>query len=83
MLRSLTSGRLGSCARRFALATALCLPVTACQTTVSGGTSAPRGATFCEIAEPLRWSVKDTRETQDQAVEHNAVGKELCGWPTK
>lgn len=40
-------------------------------------------APFCSVAEPLRWSGKDTRETQNQAVEHNAVGKELCGWGKK
>lgn len=38
------------------------------------------GATFCQIAQPIYWSAKDTRRTKEQADAHNAVGKRLCGW---
>lgn len=67
----------------------LLLTIPGCTTTGSGaGTDKQwaaiidhRGAaSFCAAAEPLRWSRNDTPETVRQAKEHNAVGKELCGW---
>lgn len=64
-------------------ATLLALLLSACQTgslSPMTDSSAISKAPFCAVAEPFRWSGKDTRETQNQAVEHNAVGKELCGW---
>jgi hypothetical protein len=63
--------------RRLVFAMLLCLPLTACLQTGSAGT---KGATFCQAAKVIYWSSKDTRTTQDQATEHNSVGKELCGW---
>lgn len=64
------------------LVTAL-LPLAACQTTGSGAIDQPtltRLATDvpCKAFKPFRWSTKDTRETQEQAVEHNAAYSELC-----
>lgn len=56
------------------------LMLTACQTTDSAGTD---GARFCDAAKVIAWSKADTRPTQEQAVEHNAVGKALCGWGAK
>lgn len=60
----------------------LCLLLAACQMTGSAATKSvtTSGATFCEVAKVISWSSKDTRETQDQITEHNAVGKELCRW---
>ena len=43
-------------------------------TTVACGS--PEKKTF----KPIWWSKKDTKLTQKQIVEHNAVGKSLCGW---
>lgn len=37
-------------------------------------------AGFCDVAEPIYWSVKDTDATIEAVKEHNAVGKKLCGW---
>jgi hypothetical protein len=64
----------------------LALLLSACQQTNLSQTTALNAiskAPFCDVAEPFRWSGKDTRPTQEQAVEHNAVGKELCGWGKK
>lgn len=36
--------------------------------------------TFCQIAQPIRWSKDDTRITKEQADKHNRKGKALCGW---
>lgn len=60
-----------------ALALTLCLATANCRTTASGATD---GAAFCDVAAPFRWSARDTRQTQEQAASHNAVGKALCGW---
>lgn len=55
----------------------------ACGTTGSFATNnstvacgSPEKPTF----KPIWWSKKDTKQTQKQVVEHNAVGKTLCGW---
>ena len=37
---------------------------------------------FCDAAQPIYWSVKDTPKTVAQIKQHNAVGK-LCGWGKK
>lgn len=44
--------------------------------------AAPSGiaAPFCDTAKPIYWSPGDTRKTKEQADQHNAVGKRLCGW---
>lgn len=41
-----------------------------------------RGATFCEVSEPIYWSKKDTTETVVQIKKHNQTGVLLnCpGW---
>lgn len=44
----------------------------------SGGINYNVAAVACKSFKPIYWSAKDTRETQDQVVEHNAVYKELC-----
>jgi hypothetical protein len=33
----------------------------------------------CDSFSAFRWSKNDTRDTQRQAVGHNAAGKRLCG----
>jgi hypothetical protein len=35
---------------------------------------------FCDLARPIYWDPADTRQTKQQADEHNAVGKSRCGW---
>lgn len=64
-------------AKRSAGTTLLCLTLTACQTTGSVGTdkSIP-----CAALTPILWSKADTRETQNQVTEYNAVGVRVCGW---
>lgn len=61
----------------------LCLLVTACQTTGSGGTKPidvnklPKSIP-CSALDPIRWSKNDTRLTQEQVTEYNGVYKEIC-----
>jgi hypothetical protein len=64
-------------ARRALLFATLSLSVAACAPVMnsSGATSVA-----CQAFEPIRWSQKDTDGTLSQVKEHNAVGKELCGW---
>lgn len=51
-------------------------------TTGSGETRRSEGGvqTACLAFQPFRWSQRDTRETQEQAIRHNAVGVSLCHW---
>ncbi len=35
----------------------------------------------CDIFGPITYSRKDTKQTKDEIVAHNAVGAEVCGWP--
>lgn len=63
------------------------IPLGSCATMMaSGATESPAvtetlgHAAFCDVAEPIAWSGGDTPETIVQVKEHNAVGKELCGW---
>lgn len=55
-----------------------------CQTTGSSDRISPSGGpsalTFCDGAEPIYWSSKDTLPTIAQVKEHNAVGAAECGW---
>jgi hypothetical protein len=44
--------------------------------TASGGID----ASFCQVAKPMVWSLRDTDSTIEQVKEHNAVGAALCGW---
>ena len=37
-------------------------------------------AAFCDVAQPLRWSAKDTDETIKQAKLYNTTGVSLCKW---
>jgi hypothetical protein len=37
-------------------------------------------AAFCDVAQPLRWSGRDTDETIKQAKLHNQTGITLCKW---
>jgi len=40
-------------------------------------------ARFCDVAEPIMISHKDTRKTKEAADLHNRLGKRLCGWAKK
>ncbi len=69
------------------LATTLCLLTSHCLTMGSAETEPLKLATgrsallFCDgLHGPFRWSKQDTRETQDQATEQNAIGRAECGW---
>lgn len=57
----------------------LSVTLTACVTTTAskGKTNT---ASFCQVAEPIYWSSKDTDETIKQVKEHNAVGVQICNW---
>lgn len=50
---------------------------TSCTTMGLGGTRIVTD-TSCAAFKPITWSRKDTRETQEQIIEHNAVYKALC-----
>lgn len=41
----------------------------------------PAAAPYCDIARPIYWSAKDTRETKEQADRENRKWKRLCGGP--
>lgn len=45
--------------------------------TVSSGTNS---APFCDVARAIDWEDGDTDATIVAIKEHNAIGKELCGW---
>ena len=36
-------------------------------------------APYCDVARPIYWSAKDTRQTKEQADRENAKWKRLCG----
>ena len=38
-------------------------------------------STFCQIAEPIRWSAADTRKTKEAADIHNRKWKAICQQP--
>jgi hypothetical protein len=58
---------------------ALLYTLTGCATTT--GSNAPTSEVpFCTAAQSISWSKRDTDVTIVQIKEHNAVGKELCGW---
>jgi hypothetical protein len=40
----------------------------------------PAETSFCRIAKPFQWSVRDTDDSIRQAKSHNAVGVALCAW---
>ncbi len=43
------------------------------------GTAAPPPeAPYCDIARPIQWSARDTRETKEQADRENRKWKRLC-----
>lgn len=59
------------------LVIALSLPILAgCVTTTDSSAGIE---IYCDNAEPITWSDKDTDETIRQAKARNAVWKELCG----
>ena len=39
----------------------------------------PAAAPYCDIARPITWSARDTRETKEQADRENRKWKRLCG----
>jgi hypothetical protein len=59
------------------LAIMLSLNLTACRTMGSGEIDIST-KTACATFRSINWSKKDTRLTQAQIVEHNAVYKEYC-----
>lgn len=54
------------------------LSLTACQQMVSGEIKFDVTEVSCKAFKPITWSKQDTRETQDQIVEHNAVYVRIC-----
>jgi hypothetical protein len=44
------------------------------------GAAIEHGASFCAVARPILWSVRDSDETILQVKQHNAAGAVLCGW---
>lgn len=68
-------------ARKRASATLVCLLVASCQTMGSGAIDPKSSALlFCDAMTPFRWSREDTRQTQEQATEINAIGVRECHW---
>ena len=64
-----------------ASATGLLMMLVACQQTSLSqmtGIAATSPLLFCDGYRPVRWSVKDTRETQNQIVPNNRIFKEEC-----
>ena len=56
------------------------LMLAACQTMIP---SSVTRASFCDLAEPVRYSRLDTELTKKQVRELNAIGVKLCGWKGK
>lgn len=50
-----------------------------CATTGSLGTDSNL-VVPCELLAPFKWSHKDTKESQRQAIAYNAIGKNQCKW---
>lgn len=59
------------------LVIALSLPILAGCVTTTDSSAGIR--VYCDNADPITWSDKDTDETIRQAKANNAVWKELCG----
>jgi hypothetical protein len=75
--------RLTLLGRRLGFVMLLCLSLAACLTTETVGIRAdtsPKVITdvACKSFKPIGWSTKDTRQTQNEVTEHNAVYKEIC-----
>jgi hypothetical protein len=52
----------------------------ACAAMTDSGVPIEGHASFCDVAKPILWSVRDTDATIAQVKEHDAVGVALCGW---
>ena len=65
-----------------ACATLLLLTLASCGTTTdSSGPLEPKVVdSFCSIARPIFWADGDTDATILAVKQHNAVGKDRCGW---
>lgn len=61
--------------KKLALLMALSLSLTACQTMATDGIDVKAA---CKAFQPITWSRKDTRLTQEQIVEYNKVRKAVC-----
>lgn len=50
--------------------------------TLASGCAMIGAGSFCRVAEPILVDGADvfTRETAEQILAHNLVGRELCGW---
>jgi hypothetical protein len=57
----------------------LAMTLTACQTTTDSNAKTINTLAFCDVAQPIYWSRKDTLKTIEQVKIHNAIGK-ACGW---
>jgi hypothetical protein len=69
--------------KKFAMLFALMLlpGLSACETMMaSGETSTLGAASFCELAQPIHWSKRDTDETIIEVKAHNAIGVKFCAW---
>jgi hypothetical protein len=49
-------------------------------TALSGPTEPKVVDSFCSIARPIFWADSDTDATILAVKQHNAVGKDRCGW---
>ncbi|MGI9351967.1 MAG: hypothetical protein ACR2O3_10425 [Rhizobiaceae bacterium] len=70
-----------ACYKRLLPAAALvviALVLTGCQMVPTVGSDNTRW--YCEGFRPITWSARDTTETINQIVEHNAVWESLCNW---
>ena len=58
----------------------LSLLLTACQMTATGETKLAEESVklYCELYDPVEWSKRDTRETQEQNVANNKVYTRFC-----
>lgn len=48
--------------------------------TTTGSVAVTDAASFCAVARPILWSVRDSDDTIRQVREHNAAGVEICRW---
>lgn len=47
-------------------------------TVIAGISMCSSPAIYCEVTEPISWSVNDTDQTKAEVKEHNAVFDSLC-----
>lgn len=83
----MTSQKLTRLGRMLSLLPSVILLQSCVTTTGSGGISAPpelKRAAFCDVAQPISWSRRDTPETVlEIKAKNNAPGISLCAWKAK